>query len=201
MPRGDPLDWLADRGCAWATANADGDTLELPLYITRDDVHRRPEACGGHLETALGTLGETALVAATQCQGSIFAGRRPAPDRDIAARLPRLRRRPLRIPWRACRGSGRDVRGTPLRGQHGDRVTDPARADEQLGRLARNRQGLGPDQRRSRARRQPRPPASWHGSSSQRTVSLWQRPQVQALLWTLMRRLLTSSRQSSRPAH
>ena len=89
----DPLDWLADRGCAWATANADGDTLELPLYITRDDVHRRTEACGGHLETALGTLGETALVAATQCQGSIFAG--AYPELAFRGTIPRLLDQPV----------------------------------------------------------------------------------------------------------
>lgn len=62
----DPLDWLADRGCAWATANANGDTLELPMYITRDEVQRQMRAGGGGLETTLGTVGESVLVVETQ---------------------------------------------------------------------------------------------------------------------------------------
>ena len=78
----DPLDWLTDRGSVWATANADGDTLELPVYITRDEVQRQMQAGAGHLETTLGTVGESVLVAATQCQGSIFAGAYP----DLAFR-------------------------------------------------------------------------------------------------------------------
>jgi hypothetical protein len=72
----DRLDWLADRGCAWATANADGERLELPVYITRDELERRIDASNGHLHTALGAVGEAVLAAATQCQGSIFAGAR-----------------------------------------------------------------------------------------------------------------------------
>jgi hypothetical protein len=79
----DPLDWLADRGCAWATANADGERLELPVYITRDELERRIDASNGHLHTALGAVGEAVLAAATQCQGSIFAGAYP----DVAFRV------------------------------------------------------------------------------------------------------------------
>jgi hypothetical protein len=84
----DPLDWLADRGCAWATANADGDTLELPVYITRAEVQRQLRAGGGHLGTTLGTVGESVLVAATQSQGSIFAG--AYPDLAFRGEVPRL---------------------------------------------------------------------------------------------------------------
>lgn len=84
----DPLDWLSNRGCAWATANADGDTLELPVYITRDKVQRQVQADRGRLETTLGTVGESVLVAATQCQGSIFAG--AYPDLAFRGEVPRL---------------------------------------------------------------------------------------------------------------
>jgi SEC-C motif len=88
----DPLDWLTDRGSAWATGNANGDTLELPVYITRDEVQRQVEASAGHLEAALGSLGKAALATATQCQGSIFAGAYPA----LAFRgtIPRLLHQP-----------------------------------------------------------------------------------------------------------
>jgi hypothetical protein len=84
----DPLDWLSDRGSAWATANADGETLELPVYITRDEVQRRVEASAGQLEAALGSLGEAALVTATQCQGSILSGAHP--DLAFQGTIPRL---------------------------------------------------------------------------------------------------------------
>ena len=84
----DPLDWLPDRGCAWATANADGDTLELPVYITRDEVQQQMQGAAGHLETTLGTVGESVLVAATQCQGSIFAG--AYPELAFRREVPRL---------------------------------------------------------------------------------------------------------------
>lgn len=88
----DPLDWLADRGCAWATANADGDTLELPVYITRDEVQRQMQAGAGHLQTTLGTVGESVLVAAMQYQGSIFAG--AYPDLAFRGEIPRILRQP-----------------------------------------------------------------------------------------------------------
>jgi hypothetical protein len=84
----DPLDWLADRGCAWATANADGDTLELPVYITCDEVQQQMQAGEGQLETTLGAVGESVLMAATQSQGSIFAG--AYPDLAFRAEVPRL---------------------------------------------------------------------------------------------------------------
>src|ERR1035441_3606962 len=57
-----PLAWLAGRGSAWATSNADGDALELPVYVARDEVQRRVEANEGDLVAALGRLGETAVI-------------------------------------------------------------------------------------------------------------------------------------------
>jgi SEC-C motif len=84
----DPLDWLTNRGFTWATANADGDTLELPVYITWDEVQRRMEASGVNLKTTLANVGETVLAAATQCQGSIFAG--AYPDLAFRGTVPRL---------------------------------------------------------------------------------------------------------------
>ena len=73
----DPLDWLTDRGSAWATANADGETLELPAYVTRDEVQRQVEASEGDLEMPLGALGEAAVLTATRCQGSVLSGAYP----------------------------------------------------------------------------------------------------------------------------
>ena len=37
----DPLAWIPQRGSAWATANADGDTLELPVYVLYEEAERR----------------------------------------------------------------------------------------------------------------------------------------------------------------
>jgi hypothetical protein len=73
----DPLDWLPDRGSAWATANADGDSLELPVYLTREETLRRLAATGGDLGTAVGPLCARAVLAAARCQGIIFAGAYP----------------------------------------------------------------------------------------------------------------------------
>jgi SEC-C motif len=84
----DPLDWLTDRGSPWATANADGETLELPVYITLEEIQRQVEASAGHLESPLGTLAEAALVNATQCQGSILSG--AYPDLAFQGTTPRL---------------------------------------------------------------------------------------------------------------
>jgi hypothetical protein len=70
----DPLDWLADRGSAWATSNADGDALELPVYVVRDEVQRRVGTSGGDLATAIGPIGEMAVIAAARCQGIMFQG-------------------------------------------------------------------------------------------------------------------------------
>jgi SEC-C motif len=84
----DPLDWLTDRGSGWATANADGETLELPVYITRDEVQRQVEASSGGVEAPLGSLAETVLVRATQCQGSILSG--GYPELAVQGTIPRL---------------------------------------------------------------------------------------------------------------
>ena len=89
----DPLDWLTDRGFAWATANADGETLELPVYVTRDQVQRQVEASEGDLEMPLGTLGEAAVLTATRCQGSILSG--AYPDLAFQRTVPRLLDHPV----------------------------------------------------------------------------------------------------------
>src|SRR5436190_22688651 len=49
----DPLDWIPERGDAWATANADGDVLELVVYVALDAV-RDTVADGGDVAAALG---------------------------------------------------------------------------------------------------------------------------------------------------
>jgi hypothetical protein len=73
----DPLDWLPERGGAWATSNADGDALELPVYITRDELQRRVAATAGDLAATTGMLCETVVLAAARCQGVMFAGAYP----------------------------------------------------------------------------------------------------------------------------
>ena len=73
----DPLDWLRHRGSAWATANSDGDTLEIPVYVARDELERRVEENGRDLSEAIGPLAESGVLAASSCQGIIFAGAYP----------------------------------------------------------------------------------------------------------------------------
>jgi SEC-C motif len=84
----DPLDWLADRGGVWATSNADGDALELPVYVLRDNVQRRVETSGGDVVTAIGPIGEMVVTAAARCQGVILAG--AYPDLAFRGEIPRL---------------------------------------------------------------------------------------------------------------
>lgn len=75
----DPLGWLPNRGIAWATSNGDGDGdfLELPVYMTRDEVLRRLTTTGGDLGTAVGPLSEAAVLGAIRYQGVLLAGGYP----------------------------------------------------------------------------------------------------------------------------
>jgi hypothetical protein len=84
----DPLDWLPDRGSAWATSNGDSDDLELPVYVSRDDVLARLAETDGDLATAVGPLCETVVGVAIRCQGVLLAGGYP----ELAHRgeVPRL---------------------------------------------------------------------------------------------------------------
>ncbi len=84
----DPLDWLTDRSGVWATANANGDVLELPVYVVRDDAQRRMETSGGDLATAIGPIGEMVVTAAARCQGIILAG--AYPELAFRGEVPRL---------------------------------------------------------------------------------------------------------------
>ena len=93
----DPLDWLPDRGTAWATSNGDGDGLEIPVYVTRDDVLRRLASAGGDIAAAIGPLCETVLAGAIRCQGVLLAG--GYPELAYRGEVPRL--------LRADGGSGR----------------------------------------------------------------------------------------------
>ena len=86
----DPLDWLPDRGSAWATSNGDGDGLELPMYMTRDDVLRRLATAGGDVSTAVGPLCETVVLGASRCQGVLLAG--GYPELAFRGEVPRLLR-------------------------------------------------------------------------------------------------------------
>jgi hypothetical protein len=69
-----PLDWLGDRALAWVTANADGDTLELPLYVALEEIQRRLQSTDGDLPSAIAPLAERVVVGATGNQGIVLAG-------------------------------------------------------------------------------------------------------------------------------
>jgi hypothetical protein len=110
----DPLDWLVDRGGVWATSNANGDALELPVYVARDDVQRRVETAGGDLATALGPIGEMVVTAAARCQGIILAG--AYPELAFMEEIPRLLERQtdaakLGIPAISVRSDGWEPMG------------------------------------------------------------------------------------------
>jgi SEC-C motif len=84
----DPLDWLADRGTAWATTNGDGDGLEIPVYVTRDDVLGRLTSADGDVAAAIGPLCETVVAGAIRCQGVLLAG--GYPELAYRGEVPRL---------------------------------------------------------------------------------------------------------------
>jgi SEC-C motif len=84
----DPLDWLADRGNAWSTANADGDTLELVVYVTHREVARRLAVGSGDVGATVGPFGEAAVLAAARCEAILFSG--AYPELAFIGQAPRL---------------------------------------------------------------------------------------------------------------
>jgi hypothetical protein len=84
----DPLDWLQDRGSAWATSNGDSDDLELAAYTTLSDVQRRLSVTEGDLVAAIGPLCETVVLGAINCQGVVLAG--IYPQLAVREEVPRL---------------------------------------------------------------------------------------------------------------
>ena len=83
----DPLAWIPGRGHAWATANADGDTLELVVYVTLDAV-RGALAEGVSVAAALGRYGAAAIRSGAAAEGLVVSGAQPA--LATAGRMPRL---------------------------------------------------------------------------------------------------------------
>ena len=59
----DPLDWIPNRGRVWSTVNANGESLELPLYVLREELLARIDRAGGKLLRALGALAAETLAA------------------------------------------------------------------------------------------------------------------------------------------
>jgi hypothetical protein len=83
----DPLDWIPGRGHAWATANADGDVLELVVYVALDAV-QEAVAGGGNVAAALGRHAEAAVRAGAAAEGLLVSGAQPA--LATAGQMPRL---------------------------------------------------------------------------------------------------------------
>jgi hypothetical protein len=83
----DPLAWIPGRDHAWATANADGDTLELVVYVALDEV-RGALAKGASVAAALGRYGEAAVRVGAAAEGVVVAGAQPA--LASAGRVPQL---------------------------------------------------------------------------------------------------------------
>ena len=72
----DPLGWIPARGQAWATANADGDVLELVVYVALDAI-RAALADGASVAAALGRYGEAAVRAGAAAEGLVVSGAQP----------------------------------------------------------------------------------------------------------------------------
>jgi hypothetical protein len=107
----DPLDWLAHRGSVWATANGDGDALELPVYMTREELDRRLAAGDGDLAAAVGPLAWSVVTAAAAIQGIVFAGAYPelafrGEVPSLLAQLPDDADGPLSLPAVEARSQG-----------------------------------------------------------------------------------------------
>jgi hypothetical protein len=83
----DPLDWIPGRGHAWATANADGDVLELVVYVALYAV-QDAVAGGENVAAALGRYAEAAVRAGATAEGLVVSGAQPA--LATAGRVPRL---------------------------------------------------------------------------------------------------------------
>lgn len=77
----DPLAWLPNRGRSWATANADGDQIELAAYVEID----RP---GHEMAERIASLAATLLARAAAVESVLVAGGYPALAADGA--VPRL---------------------------------------------------------------------------------------------------------------
>jgi hypothetical protein len=88
----DPLAWIPQRGCAWATANADGDTLELPVYVLCEELLRRLGEAGGDLGAALLPFVEPVVLAGLACEGLLVSG--AYADLAFRGQTPRLIREP-----------------------------------------------------------------------------------------------------------
>jgi hypothetical protein len=77
----DPLAWIPNRGGAWATSNADGDQIELAIYVEID----RP---GGEMVERIASVVATILARAAAIESVLVAGAYPGLAADGA--VPRL---------------------------------------------------------------------------------------------------------------
>lgn len=83
----DPLDWIPRRGHSWATANADGDVLELPVYVALEPI-RGAIANGTDLATAVSRYAEAVVRAGAAAEHLLVSGAHPG--LVAAGRAPRL---------------------------------------------------------------------------------------------------------------
>src|SRR5262245_53586311 len=83
----DPLDWIPRRAHAWATANADGDVLELPVYVALEAV-RDAIGKGADVASAAGRYGEAAVRAGAGNEHLVVSGAHPG--LVASGRTPRL---------------------------------------------------------------------------------------------------------------
>lgn len=91
----DPLSWIPERGCAWATANADGDTLEVVVYVLQQELAGRLRAAEGDLGAALLPFLEPVVLAGSACLGLLVTG--VYPDLAFRGETPPLLRQPAAV--------------------------------------------------------------------------------------------------------
>jgi hypothetical protein len=83
----DPLDWIPGRGPAWATANADGDVLELVVYVALDTLQHALRD-DSDIVAAVARYGRAAVRSAATLEELLISGAQPA--LAAAGRVPRL---------------------------------------------------------------------------------------------------------------
>ena len=92
----DPLAWIPERGAAWATANADGDTLEVPVYVLRAALQARLGDAGGDLGAALLPFVEPVVLAGAAGEGLLVSG--AYAEMALRGQTPPLLERPAATP-------------------------------------------------------------------------------------------------------
>jgi len=84
----DPFGWMRDRDTAWATANGDGDSYEVVLYLTLHDAVRRARETARTLADVIGELAGSVLAVGGAHEELLVSG--AYPQLAVAGEVPGL---------------------------------------------------------------------------------------------------------------